>query len=139
MNLPRAEILKKFDTWVIAWNAHDLDGVMEFMHENVVFQNWNGNTVSGKSSLAKSWAPWFLRHGNFKFIQEDFFIDEQQQKMTFTWQLEWLSLEKKHLGKHEVRKGVDVLYLQEGNIIRKNTYSKTNILIDAALVNLNAD
>lgn len=139
MNLSRADILKKFDAWLIAWNEHDLAGVMEFMHDNIVFKNWNGNTISGKKSLAKSWGPWFLRHGNFNFKKKDLFIDDGQQKMTFTWQLEWPSLEKKYLGKNEIREGVDVLYLQDGLIYKKITYSKTSILIDSAVVNLNAD
>ena len=138
MNLSRVEILRHFNVWLTAWDEHDLDGVMEFMHEDIVFENWNGAIVSGKSALQKSWAPWFIHHGNFKFIKEDIFIDEQEQKMTFQWRLEWLSFEKKYLGKQEIRRGIDVLHLREGKICKKFSYSKTTVQIDSIPVTLYA-
>ncbi len=131
MKLSRSAILERFDLWLIEWDTFDLDGVMDFMHEDVVFENWNGTVISGKRMLWKTWHPWFFQHGNFRFIKEDLFIDEEQQKATFSWRLEWPSFKKKYLGKPEVRRGVDILYFQNGKIIRKLTYSKTMIEIDA--------
>lgn len=136
MNLSRAEILTKFNTWLIAWNEHDLDGVMEFIHEDIIFENWDDSIISGKNSLQKSWSIWYRNHGNFKFIPEDIFIDEADQKMTFTWKLEWTSLEKNYFGKHEKRRGVDILYIKEGKIYKKNTYSKTSLEIDSVSVRM---
>ncbi|MEO9144892.1 MAG: nuclear transport factor 2 family protein [Ginsengibacter sp.] len=138
MNLSKSEVLKKFSTWLIAWNEHDLGGVMEFIHEEVVFENWNGVVVSGKSALQKAWLPWFIHHGNFKFIKEDVFFDEAEQKMTFLWRLEWPSLEKFFKGKNEIRCGADILYFSDEKIIKKYTYSKTNIQIDSRIVLLEA-
>jgi hypothetical protein len=111
---------------------------MEFMHTDIVFDNWNGRKISGEQNLEKAWKAWFMRHGNFKFIKEDFFIDEANQKMTFTWQLEWPSIEKNYAGQLEIRRGVDILYLKEGKIIRKDTYSKTTIEIDSLPVTMYA-
>lgn len=139
MNLSRSEILDHFDIWLAAWNEHDLERVMEFMHDDVLFENWNGAIVSGKNSLQKSWTPWFINHGNFKFIKEDIFFDEQEQKMIFQWRLEWPSVEKKFKGKHEVRRGVDILHFLGGKIYKKYTYSKTRIQIDSVLVDIYAD
>lgn len=138
MNLSRVEILRQFNKWLIAWNEHNLDGVMEFMHEDIVFENWDGSTISGKPTLKKSWEPWFRFH-KFKFIQEDFFIDEPKQKMLFAWHLEWPSFEKNYTGKPEKRRGVDMLYLRDGKIFRKDTYSKTTIEIDSQRVTLFAE
>ena len=138
MNLSKSEILRKFSTWLIAWNEHDLDGVMEFIHEEIVFENWNGVVVSGKNALQKAWLPWFIHHGNFKFINEDIFFDDLEQKMTFLWRLEWPSLEKFFKGKDEIRRGVDILYFLDGKIIKKYTYSKTNIQIDSRIIFLEA-
>ncbi len=129
MQLSRSEILNQFDVWLKSWNEHDLNGVMDFMHENIVFENWNGIVVSGKRNLERAWLPWFTNHGNFKFINEDFFVDEQEQKMTFLWRLEWPSIEKFFKGKHEIRRGIDVLHFLDKKIIKKYTYSKTNIQI----------
>ena len=136
MNLNRSEILLKLDNWVIAWNEHSLKSVMDFMHKDVVFENWNGAIVFGKKTLQKSWASWFENHHNFKFITEDIFIDETEQKITFQWCLEWNSFEKKYFGKKEIRRGIDILHLTDGEISRKIAYSKTNIQIDSVSVNL---
>lgn len=139
MGLSRSEMQRHFDQWFIAWNNHDIDGVMEFLHDEIVFENWDEKKISGKPNLAKSWGFWFMRHGNFKFFLEDLFIDEMNQKMAFSWKLEWPSLEIKYPGKQERRRGIDILYLRDGKIFRKNTYSKTAIEIDSRLVALNAE
>jgi len=138
MNLSRAEILRQFNIWLKAWDEHDLEGVLEFIHEDIVFENWNGVVISGKNALQKAWIPWFMHHGNFKFIKEDTFIDEREQKMSFTWRLEWPSLEKSFKGKPEIRRGTDVLHFLNKKIIKKYTYSKTNIQIASEFVLLSA-
>ncbi|RYY74316.1 MAG: nuclear transport factor 2 family protein [Gammaproteobacteria bacterium] len=129
MNLSSPEIVANIKTWLQAWDAHDLDGVMELMHEDVVFENWTGQIIRGKSALRRAWTPWFLKHGNFRFIAEDIFVDDQAQKALFRWLLEWPSLESSYKGELETRRGVDVLHFQEGKIREKLTYSKTSLLI----------
>lgn len=138
MNLTPAEILLKFDAWLIAWNEHNLEGVIQFMHEEVVFENWNGDTITGKNFLQKAWVSWFSNHGNFKFIKEDLFIDELQQIVGFSWKLEWPSFEKKYLGKKEIRRGMDVIHLKDGKILKKITYSKTLIQVESKVIHLSA-
>lgn len=136
INLSKAEIILLYNEWLIAWNEHDLDGVMELLHENIVFENWNCARIVGKDLLKKSWTPWFINHGNFKFIEEDLFFDEKEQKMLFMWRLEWPSNLKQYKGKHEIRHGVDVLYFQNGKIIKKYSYSKTTIQIAGSSISL---
>lgn len=130
MLVSKSEIFERFNSWLISWNEHDLEGVIDFMHENIYFENWNGTHVSGKQNLKNAWQRWFLNHGNFKFSTEDLFIDEQEQKIAFSWKLEWPSLEKKFAGKPEVRRGIDILRLENGKICQKITYSKTLLQID---------
>lgn len=138
MSLSRTEIKFQFGEWLEAWNDHNLDGVMKFIHDEITFDNWNGRIISGKSALEKSWSAWFKHHGNFKFNKEDVYIDEKEQKITFTWLLEWPSFEKNFIGKSEKRRGVDILYLKEGKIFRKDTYCKTIIEIEGKKTTLNA-
>ena len=73
MNLSRTEMTNRFEEWLKAWNDHDLNGVMKFIHDEISFDNWNGRIISGKINLEKSWSTWFAHHGNFKFIKEDVF------------------------------------------------------------------
>jgi len=115
--------------WLKYWDNYNLKGVMELMHEDIVFENWTGDMVTGKKELQRLWAPWFINHGNFKFIFEDIFVDEQEQKVLFRWCLNWPSPEKEHKGKTEIRRGVDVLSLKDGKIYTKFSYSKTSTQI----------
>ena len=134
--LSREDIKKALTHWNLAWDNHDLDDVMELFHEDVLFENWTGGQAKGKENLRKAWAPWFENHGGFRFIEEETFIDADQQKALYRWQLEWPSLEKGFEGRPEKRRGVDVLHFRDGKIIQKLTYSKTTIEIDGQRVRL---
>lgn len=129
MTLSREEIGNALKEWNRAWERFDLEGVLAFMHEDVLFENWTGAKAAGKSALRKAWQTWFAQ-GGFRFIEEDTFIDEKEQKILYRWLLEWPCLEPAGRGKIERRRGVDVIHLQDGKIIQKLTYSKTTIEID---------
>jgi ketosteroid isomerase-like protein len=130
MSLSRNEIERALRKWNRAWDNHDLDGVVALFHDEITFENWTGGLVRGKEALRRAWAPWFADHGGFRFVEEETFIDEKEQKVLYRWQLEWPSVERGHEGKPEKRRGVDVLHFKDGRIINKFTYSKTRIEID---------
>lgn len=136
MNLPRTKIVLLFNEWLFAWNEHNLDGVMNLFHEDIVFENWTGAKIVGKELLRKAWTPWFINHENFRFEVEGLFFDENEQKMLFMWRLEWPSRLTKFKGKDEIRRGVDVLHFKEGKLIQKHTYSKTTIQIEGLPISL---
>ena len=134
MALTREQIIKIMVEWEKQWNGHDIDGVMDLMDEDVVFEPWQGTRVEGKQNLYQSWAPWFKNHGGFRFTTEDLFADEKAQKILYRWQLDWPSPEKGFEGKPEKRRGVDVITFRDGKIIHKMTYSKTAVEIEGARV-----
>jgi ketosteroid isomerase-like protein len=134
--LSRKEIETALGKWHRAWAEHDLDGVMELFHEEVLFENWTGAKAEGRDNLRRAWSQWFAHHGGFRFIEEETFIDESQQKVLYRWQMEWPSIEKGCEGKPEKRRGVDVMHFTDGKIIRKLTYSKTTLEIDGQKVRL---
>lgn len=138
MTLSRERIIEALTRWNRAWDEHDLDGVMELFHDDILFDNWTGGQVKSKESLRKAWSGWFAHHGGFKFTEEDTFIDEKGQKVLYRWRLEWPSSEKGYEGKCEVRRGVDVIYFQDDKIIQKLTYSKTTVEIAGKRVKLSA-
>jgi len=137
--LLKEEIKEILTRWEQAWNEHDLNGVLEAFHDDILFENWTGGQVRGKPALRRAWAPWFANHGGFRFIEEDTFIDEAEQKALFGWQLAWPSSEKGYQGRTERRRGVDILHFQDGKIIQKLTYSKTTIEIDGKMVRLGVE
>lgn len=130
--LAKAEMLRLFEGWLVAWGKHDLDGVMALMHDDVVFENWTGACIAGKRALRRSWTPWFLNHGNFEFAEEDVFVDESEQKLLFRWCLRWPSPDAAFQGATEIRRGVDVLHFVDHKIYKKYTYSKTTSSIGPA-------
>ena len=138
MTLSRAEIVKQLAEWNQAWARHDLTGVMQLFHDDILFENWTGAKIQGKENLLRAWKPWFENHNGFQFSGEDTFIDVEQQKVLYRWELEWLSLESGFKGKRETRRGVDVLHFKEGKIIQKLTYSKTTVTIEGKRVSLSA-
>ncbi len=138
MTLSGSEIKNLFDQWIISWGRYDLEGIMALMHNDVIFENWDGSVIKGKNLLRKAWTLWFTEKKNFRFITEDIFIDEKEQKLLFRWHLEWPSREPAFKGKLEVRKGVDVIHFYEAKIILKMTYTQTMIRINGKPVILHA-
>ena len=136
MKLTRKEIEIFWNKWNAAWDHHDLDSIMEFFHDDIYFNNWTGGYVKGKENLRHAWHDWLLNHGNFKFTQEELFIDEQEQKLLYRWKLEWPSIEKGYESEPEKRRGVDVVHFKDGKIIKKFTYSKTTLEINDERVKL---
>lgn len=136
--LTRDEISKALAEMNEAFNAHDLEGVLERLHEEIYFENWTGGSVKGIESLRAAWAPWFKDHGGFRFTHEDTLIDEAQQKAVTRWCLDWPSSEAGYAGLHETRRGVDVMRFEDGKVIEKLTYSKTTLEIDGRSVRLRA-
>jgi ketosteroid isomerase-like protein len=137
--LTRREIEKALRRWNQAWDDHDLEGVMELFHDDILFENWTGGKAQGKEALRQAWDSWFANHGGFRFTEEETFIDVEQQKVLYRWQLEWPSIEKGCEGRPEKRRGVDVMHFKDGKIIRKLTYSKTTLEIDGQRVRLLPD
>ncbi|MCK9275510.1 MAG: nuclear transport factor 2 family protein [Syntrophales bacterium] len=134
----RKEIEEKLEKWNLAWDAHDLDGVMELFHPDTIFENWTGGQARGKENLRSQWEPWFENHGGFRFRGEDLFIDEDNQKVLYQWALEWPSQEKGYEGHPEIRRGVDIMHFKDGKIFRKLTYIKTAVEIDGCRLRLTA-
>jgi hypothetical protein len=130
MKLSRKEIKTLLKEWNLAWDSHDLDRVMTFFHEDVFFENWTGAYAKGVVALRRAWEPWFENHGNFRFLEEETFIDEHLQKALYRWVLEWPSTEPGFEDRPELRKGTDILHFKDGKIITKLTYTKTTIEID---------
>jgi ketosteroid isomerase-like protein len=137
--LGREELRDAMEKWNKEWDDHDLEGVMRLFHEEIIFENWTGGKMKGKGALQQAWTPWFQNHGGFRFVSEDLFIDESEQKVLYQWLLEWPSPEKGYEGKKEQRRGVDVIHFRDGKIYRKYTYSKTTVEIAGRRVKLSAE
>jgi ketosteroid isomerase-like protein len=134
MPLSKTVVLTLLRDWLVAWCQHDLDSVLELMHEDIEFQSWTGSIIKSKRMLRKAWGPWFRDHGDFLFTEEDIFFDEREQIALLSWSLDWPTQEKKLLGQRETRRGVDILYFVDGKIHKKCSYTKTTIQINGRII-----
>lgn len=138
MIILKEEINGLLSDWVDSWNQHNLGRVLELIHDDIIFDNWTGIRIVGKDALLQFWLPWFKNHGGFRFLMEDAFFDQQDQKALFRWKLAWPSFEKKFKGEIENRSGVDILHFVDKKIIGKFSYSKTTIQINSRHIALKA-
>ncbi|WLT30261.1 nuclear transport factor 2 family protein [Geothrix sp. PMB-07] len=111
--------------WLEAWNRHDLEGVLQSMAEEVVFEHWNGRVVRGKAALVKAWGPWFEAHGDFRFDLKALCVDQVRQAFSFEWSLDWPVPPGDRPEVREVRHGIDHIQLREGLVVAKRSYIRT--------------
>jgi ketosteroid isomerase-like protein len=132
----KEEIRETLNVWYPAWNEHNLGEVIDLFHDKAIFIHWTGAIIKGKKALRRAWNPWFENNGGFRFVEEDTFIDEAEQKALFRWKLEWPSPDGKYKDKLEIREGVDIIHFKDKKIIMKLTYSKNQIEIDDKKISL---
>lgn len=113
------------ESWIAAWNGHDLDGVLSAMADDVVFEHWTGATLRGKRQLQLAWGPWFANHGEFRFDVKSVCVSDTNDSFSFEWSLDWPSPDRDHAGQREVREGIDYVRMRGGLVVSKHSYVKT--------------
>jgi ketosteroid isomerase-like protein len=115
-----AELVVQFTE---AFNREDLDGVMSFMADNAVYDEFNGTLNHGTAAIRAAFVPQFRGdYGKLRFITEDLFVDAGSGKALIRWVC---TLETKR-GPAAWR-GLDILHVANGRITEKLTYAKTKV------------
>lgn len=127
--LAKEDIAAAVENWMLAWNRHDLDGVLSYMSKDVVFEHWNGLVTRGANALRSLWHPWFQNHGGFRFELTNLVAEKGREAAAFEWTLYWPSRERGYRGLPEIRKGIDVVRFRGGKIIEKRSYIRTRLMI----------
>lgn len=100
-----------------AFNAHDVDGVMALMTEDVVFENTSpapdGEHYAGQPAVRAFWEAFFAGAPRAHFAAEDVFA--AGDRATVRWRYSW--------GDGHVR-GVDVFTVRDGKVSQKLSYVK---------------
>jgi ketosteroid isomerase-like protein len=100
-----------------AFNAHDVDGVMALMTEDVVFENTSpfpdGERFTGQEAVRAFWTSFFANSPRAHFTAEDVFA--AGDRATVRWRYSW--------GNGHVR-GVDVFAVRDGKVAEKFAYVK---------------
>lgn len=115
-----AELVVQFTE---AFNREDLDGVMSFMAEDAVYDEFNGTLNRGTAAIRAAFEPQFRGdYGKLRFLTEDLFVDAGAGKALIRWRC---TLETKR-GPAAWR-GLDILHVENGRITEKLTYAKTKV------------
>jgi uncharacterized protein (TIGR02246 family) len=115
-----AELVMQFTD---AFNREDLDGVMSFMAEDAVYDEFNGTLNRGTAAIRAAFEPQFRGdYGKLRFHTEDLFVDAPAGKALIRW---LCTLETKR-GPAAWR-GLDILHVENGRITEKLTYAKAKV------------
>ena len=103
-----------------AFNRDDLDGVMSFMADDAVYDEFDGTVNRGTVAIRDAFVPQFRGdYGKLRFHTEDLFVDAAAGKALIRWRC---TLETKR-GPAAWR-GLDLLHVEHGRITEKLTYAK---------------
>jgi len=70
-----------------AFNRDDLDGVMSFMAEDAIYDEFNGTINRGAAAIRAAFVPQFRGdYGKMRFNAEDLFVDAVAGKALIRWQ-----------------------------------------------------
>lgn len=99
-----------------AWARHDLDGAIDLITEDCVFENTDpapdGTTYVGRDAIRSAWAPIFNDSSSQFEAEETFEVDD---RVIQRWRYSWS-------GGHV--RGVDVIRVRGGLVSEKLSYVK---------------
>ncbi|MCB0256792.1 MAG: nuclear transport factor 2 family protein [Anaerolineae bacterium] len=111
-----------------AFNRHDVDGMMQLMTDDCVFENTSpapdGTRVAGKEAVAGFWRKFFETSPQTHIdIEEIFGLGE---RCIMRWKYSWVD----ETGRHGHVRGVDVFRVRGGLILEKLSYVKGQTVHD---------
>ena len=106
-----------------AFNRDDLDGVLSFMADDAIYDEFNGRQSRGKQAIREAFVPQFRGDfGRIRFHTEDLFVDPKSEKAL----IRWLSVLEGD-GQSGAWRGLDILRFEDGLLAEKHTYAKATL------------
>ncbi len=125
MSDPRAALEDIVIRFTDAFNRMDLDAVMAFMADDVVYDEFNGTRSRGRAAVREAFVPQFRGdYGKMQFITEDLFVDATAGKALIRWVCTLATTRGP-----AAWRGLDILHVKDGRITEKHTYAKAKSLL----------
>jgi ketosteroid isomerase-like protein len=123
VRLTRAQLEDLVVRFTDAFNRDDLDGVMAFIADEAIYDEFNGRINRGKAAIREAFVPQFRGdYGVLRFHTEDVFVDVDTGKALIRW---LCTLERG--GQCRGWRGLDILHVENGRITEKRTYAKAEV------------
>lgn len=119
MKLRHDTLLAHAESWITAWNAHDVDEVLKPWTDDGVFISPTAMTVTGsaevrgKSALRRYWTEALSRVPDLRFELVSAYADEDEQALI----VQYIS----YAGGREIR-AVEIMTFEQGDQIRGEAY-----------------
>jgi steroid delta-isomerase-like uncharacterized protein len=124
-----AALEQSIERYNAAWNAHDLDAIMEMHAPDMVFENHTaGESAQGEEvrghigSIFESW-PDIRFEGRRTYIRDGLVVQEWTATATHTRPMRRGDIVAEPTGRRVEWKGLDVIPFEDGRIKRKTVYS----------------
>ena len=116
-----------------AFNRNDLDGVMAWFTDDIVYEQYDGQVAVGRGAVRAAFTPQFTgAFGRMRFDEEDCFVDADAGRALISWTCSMDDGEKARGWQ-----GLDILHFaDDGRIARKLTYGKARKLALHAVARL---
>jgi len=105
-----------------AFDRHDVDGVMEAMSEDCVFENTcpppDGERYEGQGSVRGFWEHFFTSSPDARFTAEETFA--AKERCVVRWRYDWAGKD----GTPGHIRGVDLFLVRDGKVAEKLAYVK---------------
>lgn len=119
----RAELEALVLAFTDAFNREDLDGVMAYMTDDAVYDQFDGTRAVGSAAIRAAFVPQFRGDfGTIRFRTEDCFVDAAAGKAMIRWVC---TLERD--GVTRGWRGLDLLHFEGRRVKEKHTYAKADV------------
>jgi len=117
------------DRYNAAWNAHDVDAIVEMHAPTMVFENHTAGEVAEGPAVREHVAGIFEAWPDLAFetrrlyVREDLVVQEWTATGTHSQTMERGGIEAEPTGRVISWNGLDVIPFEDGLIVRKDVYS----------------
>lgn len=130
------ELQAFIDRYNAAWNAHDVDAIVELHTEDSVFENHvTGDVNVGREEIGNAIRSIFAVFPDLTFetrrayIRDDLVVQEWTARGTHEGTMRRSGIEVPPTGRTVDYKGMDVIPIRDGLVARKDVYSDSVTLL----------
>ncbi|HSC50951.1 MAG TPA: SgcJ/EcaC family oxidoreductase [Gaiellaceae bacterium] len=130
------ELQAFIDRYNAAWNAHDVDGIVELHTEDSVFENHvTGDVNVGREAIGNAIRGIFAVFPDLTFetrrayVRDDLVVQEWTARGTHEGTMTRSGIEVPPTGRKVEYRGMDVIPIRDGLVARKDVYSDSVTLL----------